>query len=151
MSGPSQLDGPGPPAPLLRVDLTSPTPPYEQLREQFAGLIATQNLHPGDRLPPVRQLAADLGLAPGTVAHAYRQLEHAGLVEGHGRNGTRIRAGTAPTTGQPSHQHALAQAATQFAATARKLGIDDATALASLRNALAGAHLREGTAAVNRS
>lgn len=61
--------------------MTSPVPPYEQLREQIAGLIATGLLQAGQRLPPVRQLAADLGLAGGTVARAYRELEQAGLVE----------------------------------------------------------------------
>ena len=38
----------------LRVDVTSPVPPYEQLREQIAGLIATGLLQAGQRLPPVR-------------------------------------------------------------------------------------------------
>ena len=76
-------------APVLQVNLNSPVPPYEQLREQIAGLIATSELKPGNRLPPVRQLAADLGLAGGTVARAYRELEQAGLIEG--------RAGTAPS------------------------------------------------------
>ena len=63
---------------LLRVVTTDPTPPYEQLRRQLTELISSGVLAPGDRLPPLRQLAADLGLAVGTVARSYRELEAAG-------------------------------------------------------------------------
>lgn len=59
---------------------TDPTPPYEQLRRQFVELIHSGVLSAGDRLPPLRQLAADLGLAVGTVARTYRELEAAELV-----------------------------------------------------------------------
>jgi DNA-binding transcriptional regulator YhcF (GntR family) len=62
-------------APVLTINLDSPVPPYEQLREQIAGLIGAGELKPGARLPPVRQLAADLGIAGGTVARAYRELD----------------------------------------------------------------------------
>src|ERR1700749_2093283 len=86
--------GSGVAAPALRVDVTSPVPPYEQLREQIPGLIATGGLRPGQRLPPVRQVASDLGLAGGTVARAYRELAQAGLVEGGGRHGTVITSGS---------------------------------------------------------
>jgi DNA-binding transcriptional MocR family regulator len=48
-------------------------------------------LAPGDALPPVRALAADLGVSPGTVAAAYRALGVRGLVRGDGRRGTRVR------------------------------------------------------------
>ena len=64
----------------VTVDVLDPTPPYEQLRRQLADLIGSGVLTPGDRLPPVRQLAADLGLAAGTVARTYRELEQSGHV-----------------------------------------------------------------------
>ena len=48
-------------------------------------------LAPGESLPPVRQLAQDLGVSPNTVAAAYRQLRKRGVVETAGRNGTRVR------------------------------------------------------------
>ena len=51
----------------VTVDLLDPTPPYEQLRRQFATLIETGQLRPEDRLPSIRQLARDLDLATGTV------------------------------------------------------------------------------------
>jgi GntR family transcriptional regulator len=129
----------GPPAaaPTLTVSLDSPVPPYEQLREQIAGLIGTGSLGNGTRLPPVRQLAADLGLAGGTVARAYRELEQAGLIEGRGRHGTVVRQATAkPAEDQARHQK-LAAAADQLAQTARRLGFGDDAALAAARGALA--------------
>ncbi|HLT10949.1 MAG TPA: aminotransferase class I/II-fold pyridoxal phosphate-dependent enzyme [Micromonosporaceae bacterium] len=53
--------------------------------------IRTGDLQAGVVLPPVRTLAADLGVAPATVAAAYRTLRQRGLVETAGRNGTRVR------------------------------------------------------------
>lgn len=54
-------------------------PPYEQIRGQLATMIASGVLRPGDQLPSIRQLAADLGLAANTVARSYRELVAAGL------------------------------------------------------------------------
>lgn len=56
-------------------------PPYEQVRAQLAAGIESVRLQPSVRLPTVRKVAADLGLAVNTVAKAYRQLELGGLVE----------------------------------------------------------------------
>jgi len=74
----------------LTVSTDDPTPPYEQLRRQFHLLIGTGTLVPGTRLPPLRQLAGDLGLAVGTVARTYRELEAAGLVHSRRGAGTRV-------------------------------------------------------------
>jgi GntR family transcriptional regulator len=78
----------------VSIDLDSPTPQYEQIRAQVAAFITAGALHEGDRLPTVRVLAADLGIAPGTVARAYRELEAAGLVATRRRVGTVITAST---------------------------------------------------------
>jgi GntR family transcriptional regulator len=72
----------------ISVDLRSATPPYEQIRSQISSLIATGTLTTGSRLPTVRSLAADLGIAAGTVGRAYKELEAAGLIESRRRNGT---------------------------------------------------------------
>jgi GntR family transcriptional regulator len=129
--------GSGPAAPELRVDVTSPVPPYEQLREQIAGLIATGLLQAGQRLPPVRQVAADLGLAGGTVARAHRELAQAGLVEGGGRHGTLIRSGIRTLADDRSAQGELSAAADHLARIARDLRLSDDAVLAVVRNALA--------------
>lgn len=128
-----------PAAPTLTVNLDSPVPPYEQLREQIAGLIGSGELTEGTRLPPVRQLAADLGIAGGTVARAYRELDQAGLIEGRGRHGTVVRAAGHADSKDESRTKQLAAAAAQLAETARSLGFSDEATLAATRGALARA------------
>jgi len=73
-------------------------------------------LVPGSRLPTVRDLAVELGLAPNTVARAYRELETAGILETRGRQGTFV-ARRDPTDA------AMAAAARVYADAARALGI----------------------------
>jgi DNA-binding transcriptional regulator YhcF (GntR family) len=123
---------------VIVVDPASPVPPYEQLRSQFARQIQDRTLAVGSRLPTVRQLAADLGLATNTVARAYRELEEAGLVEGRGRAGTFVAI-----TGERAREQA-GRAAAQYATTALSLGLNADEALrmvdAALRAARAGAH-----------
>jgi DNA-binding transcriptional regulator YhcF (GntR family) len=75
---------------LVTVDTASAEPPYEQVRRQIAEGAAAGALAPGHKLPTVRQLATDLGLANNTVARAYRELESDGVIETHGRRGTFI-------------------------------------------------------------
>ena len=65
-------------APLLTINHQSTLPPYEQISLQIRMLIAARTLLPGAPLPPVRQLAEDLGVAPNTVMRAYDELEHDG-------------------------------------------------------------------------
>ena len=67
---------------LIEIDPTSPLPPYEQLRINLTALVLNGALDAGAKLPSIRQLAGDLGLAPGTVARAYRELEADGVVHG---------------------------------------------------------------------
>ncbi len=76
----------------VTIDDDSSVPPYEQLRSQLAFQVRAGHLGVGDRLPTVRQLAGDLGLAKNTVVRAYRELEQAGLVVGDGRRGTVVTA-----------------------------------------------------------
>lgn len=73
---------------LIAIDPASPVPPFEQLRAQLFAQMQSGGLVAGARLPTVRQLAADLGLAPGTVARAYKELEAASAIETRGRSGT---------------------------------------------------------------
>lgn len=116
---------------MIVVDQASPVPPFEQVRSQYAQLIASGALAPGARLPTVRRLAADLALAPNTVARAYRELEAAGLVETRGRAGTTVSA-----QGSRTHGAAVA-AAHEYADRVRALGIQLDDALDIVRAALA--------------
>ncbi len=114
----------------LTVVTDDPTPPYEQLRRQLVELIRYGALAPGDRLPPLRQLAADLGLAVGTVARTYRELEAAGVVVSRRGGGTRVAA--AP----PPRPEALADRAAAFVRDARLLGADDEQVRAAVNQSL---------------
>jgi DNA-binding transcriptional regulator YhcF (GntR family) len=118
---------------MIELDGTSVVPAFEQVRGQLAARISSGSLAAGTRLPTVRRLADDLGLAVNTVARAYRELETAGLVE------TRGRGGTVVTALGDSSREALQQAAEQYAERAHALGIDDAEALSHIRAALAAA------------
>lgn len=122
---------------IVRIVSDGAVPPYEQLRSQLAAMIASGQLAVGYRLPPIRQLAADLELAPGTVARAYRELEAAGHVATDGRRGTRV---IAPTAADPSVvAERLDDAARSFATTVHQLGIDPQRAMSAIRRALGGA------------
>ncbi|KUO20916.1 GntR family transcriptional regulator [Streptomyces dysideae] len=122
--------------PAVRVDTTSPVPPYEQIRAQLAALITTGRLPEGERLPTVRQLAADLGLAAGTVARAYRELEAASLIRT--RRGAGTRVAPLPTGTRRPDPAELAALARRFTAEARALGAEDAEVVAVVREALRG-------------
>lgn len=75
----------------ITVDTSSPTPPFEQIRQQIQDLVIGGLLQEGTKLPTIRQLAGDLGVAPGTVARAYGELETAQLVRTERSKGTRVR------------------------------------------------------------
>jgi GntR family transcriptional regulator len=124
------------PAAILRIDLSRPVPPYEQLRAQIAGLVAAAELSPGSRMPSVRQLAGDLGLAPGTVARAYSELEADGLLVTRQRGGTFVAQPAAQADADTARQQALAAAAQTFVTTARQLGLGDEAAEAAIRRAM---------------
>ena len=76
----------------FRIDATSGPAPYEQLRTQIAAGAADGGLPAGTKLPTVRALAEQLGVAANTVARAYRELEADGVVVTEGRRGTFVRS-----------------------------------------------------------
>lgn len=119
----------------FRLDPSSPIPLFEQVRGQISVMVAVGLLEPGDRLPPVRELARQLGMAPGTVARTYRELEVDGIVEGRGRQGTFV-------VDEPPHSEVLqerrervAAAARRYAFETRQLGADLDAALAAVTTA----------------
>ena len=120
--------------PSLSVVTSDPTPPYEQLRRQLAHLISTGVLSPGDRLPPLRQLAADLGLAVGTVARTYRELEAADLVVSRRGGGTKVRADLPPAA---DPERALQRLAESYVRDARLLGADGDAMRSAVERAIA--------------
>ena len=103
----------------LRVDLESGVPHYEQIRAQVAAAVTTGRLRAGDRLPTVRVLAADLGIATGTIARAYRELEAGGWVT------TRRRHGTVVADREPSGGSEVGEAALRLVVAARAERLSD--------------------------
>lgn len=65
---------------IWKVDLTSGTSVYRQIGDQVKYAIATGALAPGDRLPTIRQVAADTRVNRNTIARAYGELEHDGVI-----------------------------------------------------------------------
>src|SRR5208283_3897726 len=65
---------------LLTINTDDPRPIYQQVADGIKELIAGGKLEEGAALPPVRQLAADLGVNLNTIATAYRELQKEGLI-----------------------------------------------------------------------
>ena len=107
------------------LDPNSSTALFDQLRAAVIDGVRDGQLLAGTRLPTVRELAGELGLAVNTVARAYRELESAGVVETRGRQGTFVAARN-PT------EAAMAAAARSYGDTARALGLGKTEALAYL-------------------
>lgn len=107
----------------LHIDPASDLPPFEQLRTQIAAAVAGGALAPGTRLPTVRALAQELGLAVNTVARVYRELEADGVVETRGRHGTLVR------TSQAAEGAGAERAAREYVAACRALGLTVGDAL----------------------
>lgn len=114
---------------ILRIDPASAQPPFEQLKSQLVEQMAAGDLLAGTRLPSVRRLAADLGLAPNTVARTYRELEAEGYVKTAGRNGTVVAQ-------QDSGDEVQARAVSltsQYVTNMKGLGLGHAAAAEYLR------------------
>jgi len=105
----------------VRVDPQGARPPFDQLRTQIIDGVRDGRLTPGTRLPTVRDLAGQVGLAVNTVARTYRELESSGIVETRGRFGTFV------ARSDPADA-AMASAAQAYADAARALGVSRADA-----------------------
>jgi GntR family transcriptional regulator len=66
---------------IIRLESASGRPLYQQVVDQVKHMVAAGTLRSGDRLPTVRELAADLIVNPNTIAHAYQQLEREKVIE----------------------------------------------------------------------
>lgn len=120
----------------LTIHADSTTAPFEQVRTQIAAAVATGQLSAGTRLPTVRQLATDLGLAANTVARGYRELEADGVIVTHGRRGTFVRSDVLDEPEVRSSVSGTAKAAAaDYVHTVRRLGLSSQEALRLVENA----------------
>lgn len=115
---------------VVTLDPDEVDPPYGQVRRQITRQVEAGVLRPGDRLPTVRRLAADLGLAANTVARAYRELEQRGVIETRGRAGSFV-------SGDRVQQEARAAAAA-YVDRLRELGLPDSETVVLVRRYLDG-------------
>ncbi|WP_328316682.1 GntR family transcriptional regulator [Streptomyces sp. NBC_00388] len=114
----------------IAIDADAATAPFEQLRAQIAGQARSGRIPAGYRLPTVRGLAEELGLAANTVAKSYRALEADGVIETRGRNGTFVA-----DAGDAAEREA-AEAARAFAERALRLGLTPEAARTAAEDAL---------------
>jgi DNA-binding transcriptional regulator YhcF (GntR family) len=96
-------------------------------------MVASGTLQPGARLPTIRQLAADLGLAKGTIERAYELLEGDAVIERHGRNGSYVSDVVHATEHEVTI--GLQVAAETLVIVARQLGADQEATLRAVRSA----------------
>lgn len=106
---------------MIELNPNDPLPPVHQVVQQLARAIIMGHLKCGDRIPTVRQLASDLGLANGTVARAYQMLEQNGYLETRGRKGTFVKASAATIPAEEAERQ-IQSLAQQLALTAALVG-----------------------------
>lgn len=115
---------------MLVVDPSLATPPFEQIKQQIVAARESGEFPANHRLPPVRHLALELGIAPNTVARAYRELEASGVIVTRGRGASLLggldRAG---------HEAARA-AARDYVAVIERLGLTASDAVRLVREAV---------------
>lgn len=118
----------------VTISQADPRPPYVQVRAQIQEAVLSGQLPDQTQLPPVRQLAADLGLATGTVARAYKELEAGGVVRTARGAGTRVIAPT--RTGRAGPEDEARRAAVALVQRLRRLGLSDEAVVESVLAAL---------------
>jgi GntR family transcriptional regulator len=119
---------------VFHLAARSGLPPYAQLIEQVRQALLSGVLRPGDRLPTVKEVSASLAVNPNTVARAYRDLEHEGLVEG--RQGVGTFAVRRPDGPPPQVQAQLSRSLATWVGKARLAGMADGDIESLLRTTL---------------
>ena len=123
----------------VSLNLESHTPAYRQIANDLRRHLVEERLKPGDLLPPIRQLAVDLGVHFNTVAIAYRMLADEGWLELKRRRGATVLARNAPrAVDRRQVDHLLRQLA-QIAAELRSAGLSSRQISLALRRLAQGA------------
>lgn len=119
-------------APVVTIDLSSPTPAFRQIAHALRRYLVEGRLTPGDTLPPIRQLAIDLGVHFNTVALAYRMLADEGWLDLRRRRGALvIERGKLKTVDRGRIDHLLKRVS-EIAAELRSLGLTEREIAAAL-------------------
>lgn len=117
----------------IQLDFGSDVPIYNQIVAQVQELVLTGALHPGDQLPTVRQLAAELRVNFNTVARAYRILDESRLISTQQGRGTYILGTPDPHSTEAARRRTLEEMARRYRDSALGLGFSASEALAALQ------------------
>ena len=127
---------------MLRIDLASDIPAYEQIASGVRAMLVAGSLAAGDALPTVRQLAVDLGVHHNTVAEAYRLLADEGWLELRRGRGARVIERPSPPP-PPAALENFARRLDELAVKAISAGLPRAGVADELQHC--AARLRRGT------
>ncbi|MGC0421020.1 GntR family transcriptional regulator [Embleya sp. AB8] len=106
---------------MFRLDAGSGVPIYRQLMQQVRQEVLLGRLGPGDQLPTVKEVVDALAVNPNTVAKAYRELEHEGVVHSQQGRGTFVAA--SPATRPMDLPPALLASLSRWVGKARAQGL----------------------------
>ena len=109
---------------MIRVDAASFVPIYEQIKQEIGRLAATGRLKPGDPLPSIRDLAAEIIVNPNTVARAYRELEQEGIIATQKGRGSVVAERARPDAERVLRAH-VGRVMDEAVAEARRFDLDD--------------------------
>ena len=109
---------------MIEVDFRSHAPIYVQIVDRIKHLVATEVLKPGDQLPTVRQLAADLRVNFNTIARAYRMLDESGVISTQQGRGTYVLEPLPPERAQRLRAAALEELASSLVREAERMGFE---------------------------
>ena len=124
---------------FITVDTDDRRPIYQQVVDEIKALIAKGDLSEGSALPPVRQVAADLGVNLNTVAAAYRELQREGLISVRHGSGAIVTSRTSVESSEDAMRKPLRAALTQFVLAGMPRGEIMGVVREELRELLEGA------------
>ena len=116
------------------LNFSSGVPIYRQIVQLISGKILSGALAPGDRIPSIRDVTAELNVNPNTVAKAYRELELGGLIETRRGMGCFVAetAGAKPRLARTEKRRRLDELSAALVTSAGMMGISEREAVAYL-------------------
>ena len=123
---------------ILRIEMRPDTPAYRQIVDALRAKLVSGDIEPGDLLPPVRQLAIDLGVHFNTVAEAYRILAEEGWLDLKRRRGALVLSRKSPSRPDPGRAEQMSRRLHELVAELRAAGISPAKIARELRGLAEG-------------
>lgn len=128
---------------FIKLDLESKKPIYKQLKQQIIAGIAKKEILPGERLPSIRSLAADIGINLNTVNKTYQQLKQEGFILIHRQKGVVVNPSGIPKADE-AYKEKLNDSLHPIIAESISRGMDEEEILQCCRRLLAEFNVEEG-------